>query len=457
MNDDLPALWLAGTADVRSSWPWWGHLIATIIILLAFAFFNAFEVALVALKDQQVRREAQDGKGSAKRLLALMEKIGEFRSTTKAALYLLGLIYGVFALAIFPWHLSRLWPDFPHFIFHILCAVLFTALLVVFGQMLPQRLAQHHGDRFAAIGVYFFGLFRLILWPILALVNLLFRPFAHYLQLDMDLTDQLITEEELRSMLDASREAGHIEAEDKDMIENVFEFDDTIVAEVMTHRIDVSALRADLDLADVLAYVNDEKYSRFPVYDESIDNVIGILHTKDLLAYCHDADKRFELRSIMRQPFFTPETRNIKALFEDLKQRRLQMAIVIDEYGGTAGVVTVEDLLEQLVGSIEDEYDDERQIMLQVAPDAWIMDGGIDLEQVAELLDVVLPDDYETLSGFVIDTLDRIPDENERPECTYLNLRFKVMTMEDNRIRRVRVTKLQEEVDITEKDDKRER
>ena len=205
-----------------------------------------------------------------------------------------------------------------------------------------------------------------------------------------------------------------------------------------------STLKLQTHFAEVLDVVRNEQYSRFPVINESIDDIVGILHTKDLLSYFDKAES-FAMNDVMRQPFFTPESRNIKALFADMKQNRVQMAIVIDEYGGTAGLVTFEDLLEQLVGSIEDEYDNERRLILQVASDAWVIDGSTDLETVGELVDVVFPDEYETLSGFVVDALDRIPDENERPECVYQNLRFKVLAMEDNRIHRLKVTKLAKE------------
>lgn len=448
--NELPALWLAATTY---RWPWWGHLAAVIFILLLIAFFRAFEAAVVALKDQTVQRDAQEGKNSARRLLDLIKHISSFRGRSRVAQILLCMVYGVLTLVILPNRLQSLWPAVPLLVFLIPCLIVFGSILLVFGEMIPQRLAQENPQPFSNYGVYFFDLMSILLWPVTALVTLMFRPLASSLRLDTDQSSQLITEEELRSMLDASREAGHIEAEDKDMIENVFEFDDTIVGEIMTHRIDMSALHADLPWDDVLAYVNSEQYSRFPVYAESIDSIIGVLHTKDLLAFCGNGADAFSVREIMRPAFFTPETRNIKALFSDMKQRRVQMAIVIDEYGGTAGLVTLEDLIEQLVGSIEDEYDDERQMILQVSDDAWIMDGSIDLEDAERVIGVMLPDDYETLSGFVIDTLDRIPDENERPECSYLNLSFKVLTMEDNRIRRLRVTKFDTDSHEEEEDD----
>lgn len=444
----LPGLGLVVEVNIEST-SWWGSLLLLVLFLFLTALGNAFETSLVALNDSEVRREAQEGKGSAKRIVRWMDSIGRFRSTLRSMTTLFGLFYGALALAVLPRQVAQWIPALPVWLWVVILAIVLTSLFILLAELLPSRIVVKNPHRFAHVGVCLFDFLRLLFLPILWLVDFLYRPLAKQLNLNADRSDQMMTEEALRSMLDASSEAGHIEAEDKDMIENVFEFDDTTVAEVMTHRTEMSILKMQAQFAEVLDIVLDEQYSRFPVINESIDDIVGILHTKDLLTYLDKADA-FDMNDVMRQPFFTPESRNIKALFADMKQNRVQMAIVIDEYGGTAGLVTFEDLLEQLVGSIEDEYDNERRLILQVAPDAWVIDGSTDLETVGELVAVEFPDEYETLSGFVVDVLDRIPDEDERPECVYQNIRFKVLAMEDNRIHRLKVTKLASEKAVDE-------
>jgi putative hemolysin len=225
------------------------------------------------------------------------------------------------------------------------------------------------------------------------------------------------------------------------MIENIFEFNDKAVSDVMTHRTNIVSLDVDASFDEVVDVAIHEKYTRIPVFENNIDNIIGILHIKDLL---YQATGRmaqpFELRRIIREPYIVPESKNIDALFREMQKDRAQLAVVIDEYGGTAGIVTIEDLLEEIVGNMQDEYDEEEQTIVQKDKTTYIADGMASLDEVGDRVGAEFPDsDFDTLAGLVINILGRIPDEDEFPEVQYHNLKMKVLGMDEKRVARVQI------------------
>ena len=211
----------------------------------------------------------------------------------------------------------------------------------------------------------------------------------------------------------------------------------------MTHRTRVVAISLDSSLADIVEVIKDKKYTRIPVYDDSIDNIIGILHVKDLLLYLTiNGDKDFDLKKLIRMPYFVPESKKLDDLFRELQVKKVHMVVVVDEYGGTAGIITVEDLLEEIVGNIFDEYDEDEQKYEKLDESTYLFDGSISLDHVSELINVELPvDDYDTLSGYVIGQLGQIPNEGEKPIVEMDNLVFKVEEIEDKIISRIKVCK----------------
>jgi putative hemolysin len=225
------------------------------------------------------------------------------------------------------------------------------------------------------------------------------------------------------------------------MIENIFEFNDKAVSEVMTHRTNIVSLDVESNFDEVVAVAIREKYTRIPVFESNIDNIIGILHIKDLLYHAAQGLKQpFVLRRVIRPPYIVPESKNIDALFREMQRDRVQMAVVIDEYGGTAGIVTIEDLLEEIVGNIQDEYDEEELSVIQNGPSTYVADGMATLDEVGGLIRQDFPDaDYDTLAGLVIDLLGRIPDEDEVPEVLFRNLRLKVLEMDEKRVAKVQI------------------
>ena len=249
-------------------------------------------------------------------------------------------------------------------------------------------------------------------------------------------------------MGNAGNEDGVIEEQQREMINNIFEFDDILVSEVMTHRKEVTAIDVEMEISQVVELARNEKYSRMPVYQENIDNVIGVLNAKDLLGLigCPDITA-FRVRDLMREALFVPETAKCNDVMADMLRKKMQMAIVVDEYGGTAGILCMEDMLEEIVGNIQDEYDEEESEVRQITDHIYTINGNADPDDVFPKLGCELPEEhaYDTMSGFVVELLGRIPEAHERPVVQWRNLKFTVLAMEDNWISRIKVEILPEE------------
>ena len=247
-------------------------------------------------------------------------------------------------------------------------------------------------------------------------------------------------------MVDQGEEKGSIEENEKELINNVFEFNDIVASEIMTHRTDMYSIEIEQDLYEILDEIDEYKYSRIPVYRDSIDNIEGILFLKDILKSV-SMRKKIKIADIIREAYFVPETKPIDEIFKELQANKMQMAIVVDEYGGTAGVLTMEDILEELVGNIFDEYDDIEFEYKKLDENTYLIDGSISLYELKKILNVELPEgDYETLSGYLIEKLGRLPEEGEYPVIEDEKLTYKIQEYEDKRIRWVKVCKNKQEI-----------
>lgn len=255
-----------------------------------------------------------------------------------------------------------------------------------------------------------------------------------------------VTEEDILQLVDAGEEKGVIEGSQKDMINNIFEFGEMTAEDIMTPRTEVEALDADDDtVQDALNISVEEGFSRVPVYEEDIDHVIGILYIKDLLPYVgKPLPDDLSLRSLLRDAYFVPGTKNCQDLLAEMTEKHVHLAMVVDEYGGLAGIVSMEDLLESIVGSIQDEYDHEEEEVKQRADNSFEVDGAIAIDEVGELLGVTFPEgDYETLAGFLIDQLGRIPTADENAQVTYGDLEFTVLQMDERRVELVHIRRVE--------------
>ncbi len=256
-----------------------------------------------------------------------------------------------------------------------------------------------------------------------------------------------ITEEELVSMVNESHEQGVIEANEAEMITNIFEFDDKQAGDIMTHRKAIDAIDMDMTLSEAVQFIVDSTNSRFPVYRDDIDDIVGVLLIKDALSFyikgTYNDTPVGEVPGLLRKCAFIPETRKINALFKSMQSQKIHMVIVVDEYGQTVGLITMEDILEEIVGNIEDEYDEE-EVLIRKVPDGFILDGLAPLEEVCEALEVPPPEDeFETINGLLISLLDRIPEEKEKPVVEYEGWQFRVLMVENKMVKTVKAVKIE--------------
>ena len=288
------------------------------------------------------------------------------------------------------------------------------------------------------------ALFAPLQWLLSKTADLLSRLFG----VDPDAMDDNVTEEEIRLLVDVGEEKGVIEEAQKEMINNIFEFDDRTVVEVMTHRTDMFAVENDTDLDQFLTVAIQSGHSRIPVYNQSVDDIVGILYVKDLLPLLQMDDRSsFDIQAAMRKPLFVPESTRCDDLFRQFTAKKLHMAVVADEYGGTAGIVTMEDLVESILGSIQDEYDHEEEEAEQLSEDLFVLDGSLTLDETERLLDIELTDDtdYETIGGLLVERLDCIPAPDQHPEVELSGFRFRVEESDERRIIRITAQRLTEE------------
>lgn len=427
-----------------------GKTVAEILLVFFFVLVNAFfsgtEMAVISLNDAKMRKMAEEGHKKAKRIVKFIDNPGNFLATIQVGVTLAGFLSSAFAANNFASKLALLVdPAGVHKWFESFWTVIITVVLsyfsLVLGELVPKRIAQSNPEKwaFAAAGVVRFCGF--ILKPFVFLLTASTNVILKAFRISPVHTDKTVTEEEIRMMVDVGSESGNIEDSEKEMIDNVFEFNDKEVAAIMTHRKKIVSLPIDADYDEVMRVAREEKYTRIPVYEDTIDDIKGILHIKDLIGIqTPDEEHPFVLEKYIREPLFVHETRKISSLFGEMKTSGMQMAVIVDEYGGTMGICTIEDMLEELVGNITDEFDDEEQPLVKLSNGDYIVAGDMTLSDLEDVLDIELIDEeYDTIAGLVIQLLDRVPEEKEKPVVHYKNLDIKVLKMEDRAISKVMI------------------
>ncbi|MFA7055278.1 MAG: hemolysin family protein [Acholeplasmataceae bacterium] len=430
-------------------------LISMAVLIMIYAILNAAGTAIVAVSDNQVESDAEEGNKRAKRVLSYQENEKLFTVTIHMILTLIILINGGIALDTFQ-NDVRLWLNadnnvYLNIISFIIISVILLIIHMVFGHLIPKRLANKYPSRvlYQTIGFvsFFIQLFRPLYW----VNNYLSIVFGRLFGLHPSEGDRKVTEEEIMTIVEASSKTGDIDEEESEMIQNIFEFGDTTVDEVMTHRTEVSAISVKSTKKQVIDYIRTEQFTRFPVYDGDIDHIIGTMHVKDLLRYIDNPEEKFSVKSLLRPPYFVPDSKRTSELFREMQKQKNHIAIVLDEYGGTAGIVTIEDLIEEIVGNIFDEYDDEEEEIQIVDHQTFEVDGLSNISDVEDIIDAGLPvDDYDTVSGFILGQLGRFPEENEEVVIVYEGFKFEVLSIEDKVISRVRITKPSDDRDKDE-------
>ena len=337
---------------------------------------------------------------------------------------------------------------------HILVSVVVILLLVFviasFGIILPRKLANRKPEKWAYGNIRFVRVLDIIFTPLLTVINLLVKGMVFLFGGRDEKNHEDVFEQEIIDMVNEGHEQGVIEANEAEMISKIFEYGDKEAQDIMTNRKNIIAIDKGMTLEEALQFMLEENYSRYPVIDETIDHIEGILYLKDTMRFYNagtDKNKPVcEVEGLLRKAEYTPLTRNIDDLFETLQSKKLQMAIVIDEYGQTAGLVTMEDILEEIVGKIQDEYDEDEDYIEETSNDAYVMEGLTPLNDIEEQLNIEFDNtEFETLNGFIIGLMDHIPQPDENFECDYKGYNFKVLSIENMRVQSVLVQKLAEE------------
>lgn len=424
------------------------QLIFLFILILLNAYFAATEIAFISLNDAKIEKQAKDGNKKAKQIQKMLKNPSKFLATIQIGITLAGFLSSAFASDAFAGMLAPVLNEWMPFIsiatWQNISIVIITIILsfftLVFGELVPKRLAMKYYEKisFATIGV-------------IKGISVVTAPFVKLLTWSTNLVskifgvgeqeEEIVTEEEIKMMVNQGEEKGSIEENEKELINNVFEFNDIIASEIMTYRTDIYAIEMNEDIYGILDEIDEYKYSRIPVYEETIDDIKGILFLKDILKLV-STRKEFKIADIMREAYFVPESKPIDEIFEELQANKMQMAIVVDEYGGTAGLLTMEDILEELVGNIFDEYDDVEVEYKRLDDNTYLIDGSVSLYEMKKILDIELPEgDYETLSGYLIEKLGRLPEEDEHQVIEDEHLTYKIEEYEDRRIKWVKVCK----------------
>ncbi len=424
------------------------EVLVLIILIIINAFFAASEIALISLNDNKIKIMVEEGNKRAVLLKKLLSEPSRFLATIQIGITLAGFLASAFAADSFADPIVRLvlmtGISIPESWLRTAAVFIVTVILsyftLVLGELVPKRVAMKKAE---PISMFVAGPLSMLLKvsaPFVKLLTLSTNFFVRLFGVDPNADEEEVTEEEIRMMVDVGEERGAIDESEKEMINNIFEFDNKIVSDIMTHRTHIAAVDVGATLNDVISLIKNEKYTRIPVYEDNIDNIIGIMHVKDLIQLLEYQGRDFVIRDIIRKPYFIPASKRIDDLFQDLQRTKTHMAIAIDEYGGTAGIVTIDDLIEEIVGNIFDEYDEEEKDIEKLDENTFMINGSASLDTVRDFLKVDLPvDDYDTLSGFVIGQLGRIPEKEERPDVEFNGLVFRVDEIEEKKIARIKV------------------
>lgn len=445
-----------------------GILLLIGFILLEAAFYG-FGAAVQNMDEDELEESAGKGDASAARLLKVMEGPGRLIHTIQLTTHLVGILIGAVLLPVlagrtshlvrsfFPaagtaaWYANPVWWLQAVLVFVV--SVIAVALVISFGVVIPKRMAAANpkGWSLRVLPVVIFAAG--ILLPITQLIRGISLAVLKLFQVKIQDGNENVTEEDIMSMVNEGHEQGILEAGETRMINNIFQLGDTEAQDIMTHRTNMEILDDDMTLQEAVSFIlNQGNKTRYPVSGEDIDDIIGILHMRDAMsAYEKEENRQIPIGKIpglLMEASFIPATRTIDSLFKEMQSRKIHMEIVVDEYGQTAGLLTMEDILEEIVGSIQDEYDHEEECILEQPDHSYIMKGMTDLEEVQEVLGLTLSeedsDTYGTLSGFLIARLDRIPREDERPAVEYGGYRFQVLKVQNKTIESVQVRKAEE-------------
>lgn len=426
-----------------------GQILILVILILLNAFFAASEIAFISLNDAKIEKQAKEGNKKAKQIEKMLKSPSKFLATIQIGITLAGFLSSAFASDAFAEKIApmlyKMVPFINISVWKSISIILITIILsfftLIFGELVPKRLAMKNYEKisFATIGII--RTISIITAPFVKLLTLVTNTVSKIFGVG-ETDEESVTEEEIKMMIDQGEEKGTIKEEEKELINKVFEFNDITVSEIMRHRTEIFAVDINISNEELLKELSKEeyRYSRIPVYDETIDEIKGILYVKDVLKNIKKSN--FKVKNVVKEVYFVSQNRLINEVFKELQKSKKQMAIVLDEYGGTAGLVTMEDILEELVGDIYDEYDKEEKEYEKIDETTYMLSGNMPIYDVNKLINAEIPEgDYDTLSGFLQEKLGRIPAEKEKPIIETKKVTYKIEKYKDRRILKVKACK----------------
>lgn len=448
-------------------------IIFYVALLLIDMFFYGFGAAVNSLNEKEIERRAEEENDKKSiRLRAIIGNPIEYVNTVQLITTLINIVIGAVHLRLLLGILSRglqflakrqlRLEGIPAGIILAVSAVLSAFLLLyitlTLGVLLPKKMGARAPEKWAYVCITPIFFVTKLLAPFTGLVNVTTAGILRLFGINGNANEMDVTEEEIINMVNEGHEQGLIQASEAEMISNIFEFGDKEAQDIMTHRKNIVAISADTLLEDAITFMMEGKNSRYPVYEENIDHIIGILHLKDAMRFHKGAGGQplKELEDLMRDPVFVPQTKNIDELFRQMQAGKQQMVIVVDEYGQTDGLVAMEDILEEIVGNILDEYDEISEHIKEKGEDEYVIEGKTPLRELEERFDISFEDEeFETLNGFLISRLDKIPEPDEEFDVDFCGFNFKILKVEKKMIQSVLVTKLPEEDSELEETDEK--
>lgn len=425
-----------------------------VMILIEFVFYG-FGAAVQSLSEKDILQKIEEEKDKKYiKLFGMMEKPDRYINTVQMVQILVNMMIGYFYFSHFLGSMADFMGSYQSFlggfalvlVSGVLSCLILLFVVLTFGVLVPKKMAAKNPEKWAYALVVPIYYITTGLSPLTGLITLVARGVLCVFGIRSEMEGSDVTEEEIISMVNEGHEQGVIEASEAEMITNIIEYGEKQAKDIMTHRTNIVAIDGIEKLHDAIKFMLTERNSRYPVYEENIDHVLGILHLKDALRYqtenpfCESSVK--DIEGLIREPLLIPETRNIDDLFKCMQSTKTQMAIVVDEYGQTAGLVAMEDILEEIVGNILDEYDEEEEYIEEMSETEFVVGGMTPLEELEEKLQISFEEEeFDTLNGFLIARLDRIPEADEDFDVDYRGYNFKVLSVENKMIQSVLITK----------------
>ncbi len=403
----------------------WLHVLGLFVLFIFSAFFSSSETALMSMDRLRVKYLADKERPGAKRLERLLSKPDDLLSAILVGNNLVNIMISVFATALF--------LDLFGQGGELMTILILTPLLLIFSEVCPKTYAATYPEKLSFRVLHPIRFFMWMLRPVTAVVSGVARILTHFLR--GDIQAPLISEDEIRSIIGFGEDEGVVAEDQRRMLHGIFDLSQSRVRDVMVPRTEVIGISVDAAFQDVVQLTAQARHSRFPVYDGNLDNVVGVIHSKDVLSYLDKPDQ-FSLRDLARPPFFVPEAKPIEALMQAFRRKHLHLAMVVDEYGGVEGICTLEDIVEEIVGEIHDEYDEEDILVKTLGENRYLVDGSAAIRYINKRFDLSLSEEHvNTLAGFLLNTLGSIPEIGA--VCEVAGVRFTVREVEDRRVEQI--------------------